>query len=328
MSNWIYEVLLRAEDFLAGEGEHSLSSDIRRLRQGVNFNSMQVYQRKVVEDVADAVLDVSSIDEFQEQLEILTKVFRVDHCTVHLVREDGRAKYESKVITTYSHDWASHYVRSRFSAVDPVVSRCREGAGEFYWDEIGEADPFTSYFFSEANRHGVGPSGFSLTAENRWGDLISVTLAAKVAPAEFRSKFDFLLSDFKDLASLLCDVFTDLTAHSQEERLCLAEEHLQILYNISKGKSRDELESGGFLFGSFRGAEREILRQFNARNLTQAASLAAERGLFVNFPYLEDEIHAGRSELLKHHNGQDRPELRLVGMAEEDQSAFVVKPSE
>lgn len=328
MSDWIADVLLKAEEYLEANGDTTLAADIRRLRANPYISSIQMYMHEAVEEVADRILEAEDMEELQAQLTRAAKAFAADHCTVHLVREGGRAKYQAKVVTTYSQNWATEYVRRSFSTVDPVVMQCREGAGEFHWDELPSGDPFTQHFFSVACRYDVGPSGFSLTKSNQYGDLVSVSLASKESPDEFRGRFDRLRADFRDLAPLLIDVFTDLNASAHLEHVSLTDEHLRVLYSLAKGRTSEELEGSNFLFGSFRSAEKSILRKFNARTLTEAVASATALGLMNDLPYLEEEIRADAS-----HPGDPIPDSRRSETASvpvfgEDAAEYIHKARE
>jgi hypothetical protein len=294
MSRWVTEVLRDAENFLAIKGEHRLSVALRRLKKHWNVDNLQLYLHSDIEKIARGILESDDIDVLHGHLVALAASLGVDNCTADIVREHGSARYDIRMLTTYKQAWVSEFVKKNYSHIDPVSQRARSGLGEFYWDEFANLKAPTDNFLRAAQSFGIGPSGFSFVTQNQYRDWVCVSVSSRLSFAEFREAFADKVSDFIDVASLLAQVFSELVGHAHDLDQKLGDNHLRLLHFLYQGRSIEEAAHLDMLFGSVRSVENAILNIFGAKNITQAVAIAAERGLFRNLPYYDEDIISGR----------------------------------
>lgn len=294
MSTWIETSLHDAVQALMRTGEREIAANLGRLLDEPEIKSLQLYKSPQIADLADEIFDCGGLDGLHAILVEAATAFGVAHCTIHCVRERHAAFHGTKVLTTYPRAWVSEYVARRYSTIDPVIARCLEGAGVFFWDEIPATNPITGHFVRSAMAHGIGPAGVTFVEDNARGNTIAVSLASAADPAEFRRDFRTRLSDFGDIATLMVEVFSELACDSTEAEFNPTDDQLKVLRAIASGRLMTEIEAFPFIYGSFQTVEKSILMSFGAKTLAQAAALAVRRGILENLPYFEEDIYPAR----------------------------------
>lgn len=295
MPSWIESALQDAASALARIGEDELSSILDRLRAEPDVKALRLYRSLAVAELADEFYDCDSLDAFYALIGRVAAEFGADHCTVHCVRERSTAYFTTKVLTTFPEPWVRQYVARRYSTIDPVVARCRETTGTFFWEEMVLTDPITKCFIRSCIDEGIGPSGLSFVEQAANGATICVTLCSVADHETFRNDFQVRLSDFRELAQIMVEIFCELASEHNQAPFNPTDDQLKVLRALASGRPLAEVEAFNFLFGSFKTIEKSILRCFGARTLAQATALAANMGLLENLPYFEEDIFTGRS---------------------------------
>ena len=290
MSDWIKCVLREAVRHMQESAQEDLAVGLARLGESPLITDARMFLNAKLDDVADEVLDAEGIKDLQRSLVKIADEFEADHCTVHMIREAGQATYDKKSVSTHKISWTKEYVNARLGSIDPIIRRCRADMSSFFWNQISASDPFTKHYFQVAQKHGVGPSGYTAPLANIYGDLVAVSLSSNAERYAFESKFLRKQSDFDDIAPLLVEVYTELVGIGHHKNLRLTDDHLRVLYKLASGASVEEVSAGTFMFGSFKNIEKSILQIFCAKSLTQAAVIATELGALRNLPYFENEM--------------------------------------
>ena len=290
VSAWIESALRDAVSALGRSGEHALAESLTRLLNDPQIGTIQLFRNPEVEEVANAISGADDYESFHDELAAVARAFGAAHCTVHCIRERKGSFLRNRVVTTFPREWIARYVQKRYSAIDPVVSRCLGGTGLFFWDEIGGSqNPIVTAFMREAAQHGVGPSGITFSAVSTQGDSIAVSLASTRDPVSFRHDFAARLSDFVDLAGLMVEEFSGMGGR-EVATPTLTSDQLKVLRAVASGKTLAEIGSWQLQSGSAGEIGEAILSALGARTVAQAVALAVKRSLLEDLPYFEEDI--------------------------------------
>lgn len=295
MPNWIELSLAEAASALEGIGNRELAAILERLRHEPQVQDLKLYRSLEVAALADALYECESLDELFYLIGRVAKAFGVSHCTIHCVRERSTAFFKTKVLTNIPHDWVKQYIERRYSTIDPIVARCRNQTGTFFWDELVLSDPITKQFVKFCNQSGIGPNGISSVRQTSNGTTLGLTLCSTADRTTFRKTIEPQLADFEEIAAILRAVFSDLACDHNDAPFNATDDQLKVLRAIASGRCMTEVQSFNFIYGSFKTIEKSILRSFGAKTLAHATAIAANMGLLEDLPYFEEDVFiAGR----------------------------------
>ena len=297
MPTWIESSLKEAASALDRIGSCELAAILDRLRHEPEVQDLRLYRSLQVADLADALHECESLDELLLLIKRIAAAFGVSHCTIHCVRERTTAFFGTKVLSTFPREWLAEYVERRYTAIDPIVARCRNQTGTFFWDELVITAPMTKHFIKSSNQAGIGPSGVSVVQQASNGSTVGVTLCSTVDQETFRRHFEPQLSDFEEIAAIIVTVFCELACEHNQAPFNPTDDQLKVLRALACGHSTAEVEAFRFLYGSFRTIEKSILKSFGAKTLAHATAIAASMGLLDDLPYFEEDIFAVRPKL-------------------------------
>lgn len=290
MPTWIESALAEAASVLDQTGRSELAAILDRLRHEPQVQDLRLYRSLEVAALADALYECESLEDLFVLIPKIAEAFGVPHCTIHCVRERTTAFFNTKVLTTIPRDWVTQYIERRYTAIDPIVARCRTGIGTFFWDELVVTDPITKHFVKFCNQAGIGPSGVTSVQQTTNGTTIGVTLCSTADPLTFRRAMGPQLADFEEIAAIMRAVFAELACEHNEAAFNPTDDQLKVIRAIATGRSMAEVESFGFLYGSFKTIETSILRSFGAKTLAHATAIAANMGLLDDLPYFEEDV--------------------------------------
>lgn len=107
-------------------------------------------------------------------------------CFAYL-RLPRRLSGKPRLITTYPEQWTSHYLRSRYERIDPVIARALQNPEPFQWG-AGLPSAFTSpeqqRLLDEASQFGIR-TGFTVPIHDGRGPIAALTFAANQREAPF-----------------------------------------------------------------------------------------------------------------------------------------------
>jgi Autoinducer binding domain len=296
MPTWIESSLKEAASALDQIGSSELAAILDRLRHEPEVQDLRLYRSLHVADLADALHECESLDELLLLIKRIAAAFGVSHCTIHCIRERTTAFFGTKVLSTFPREWLAEYVERRYTAIDPIVARCRSQTGTFFWDELVITAPMTKHFIKSSNQAGIGPSGVSVVQQASNGSTVGVTLCSTADQETFRSHFEPQLSDFEEIAAIIVAVFCELACEHNQAPFNPTDDQLKVLRALACGHSMAEVEAFRFLYGSFRTIEKSILKSFGAKTLAHATAIAASMSLLDDLPYFEEDVFAVRPE--------------------------------
>lgn len=298
MHSWAQSSLREAIDLLARSGRADLASDLDRVMEVADLERIEIMRSAETDELADLLVDIDSISDLNDALERMTRIFEVDHCTFHVIRESRRHIFRTQVVTTYPKDWVERYVSAGFQTVDPVMAQCRDAREGFYWDALDLASPIVRNFMAEAQRHGIGPSGYTEIVASEDHGVFGVSVTASEDPTRFRDRFTSLLPDFRLISSYVARAFIGAASPSAPDESHLSDAHLKLLRAIAEGVTLEELRETDFRYGSFQTMEKAVCRIFGARTLMQAAVIAGRLGLLDSVQLTSGSIFTSASGTL------------------------------
>ncbi|TIU72455.1 MAG: LuxR family transcriptional regulator [Mesorhizobium sp.] len=184
----------------------------------------------------------------------------------------GRA---TDLTSTYPHPWTSHYLRSGYEKIDPVIHRARSRRETFSWNagtgELG-LSKVQQEFMDEAMQFGIR-RGFTIPIHDRRGLFASLTFASdETQPLFFR-----VIDRYERALQLIAIFFhvharRKLVAGQIVADVALSRREIECLQWASRGKSAWDI--GHILGISQRTAQFHLdnaKKKLGVRTITQAA---------------------------------------------------------
>ncbi|MFO1143761.1 MAG: autoinducer binding domain-containing protein, partial [Amaricoccus sp.] len=134
MASWAEESMREAVNLLARVGRNDLATDLNRIRAGVDFEDLDILRCAGAEQIADGIIEASSVSDLISFLSKLARAMNLTHCTLHVVSESATTNFSTRMLTTYPRRWISRYIDLKYFNVDPVVRACIEADRPFFWD--------------------------------------------------------------------------------------------------------------------------------------------------------------------------------------------------
>lgn len=293
MIGWVESALHESIECLARTGRNDLASDLGRLLDTLDFETLEVLRSPASEAIADALLEVSTFSDLVELLRRFTAAIEVAHCTVHLVAEVPSSSFTTRALTTYPEDWVTRYVNRRYYLLDPVNRTTATSEAGFFWDTLDVSSPPVRAFYDDARAHGIGPSGYTLPITTERGDRIAVSVSSPDGREGFRERIYHFEQDLLTLGFCITEAFSRLASEDRPTAFTPTEDQLSILRAVAMGVGEAELRARTYSFGSYVTLERSICTLFRTRTVAQAAIVAARVGLLTDSPLTKADIMVG-----------------------------------
>lgn len=290
MNGWPESTMREAMDVLVKSCRNDLASDLDRIFAAINFEDLEIMRSDFANQLADEILNTESLEQLTDCLRKLTQAMRVQHCTVHIVRENAPQAYTTKVVTTYPHGWIATYVNRRYINVDPVIRASCASSQSFYWDTLRSDSPLINAFWRDAKACGIGSSGYTIPVATENNDVLALSVCSEEPAQAFRERMQFHESDLYNLGIYLADAFCKLASNQRPTSFNPTDDQLLVLCAISMGVDEAELAQRTYLYGSFTTLKRSICALFQTRTLSQAAVLAARIGLLDSVPLTRGDV--------------------------------------
>ena len=188
-----------------------------------------------------------------------------------------------RLITTYPEEWTSHYLRSRYERIDPVITQALQSPEPFQWG-VGLPSPFGSpeqqRLLDEASQFGIR-TGFTVPIHDGRGPIAALTFAADQREASF----ELCINSHARVLQLMAIYFhahvrRKLTDEHRIGEVPLSPREFECLKWAARGKSSWEI---GLILGISRHTVTSYLdsakEKLGVRTIVQAATrLAAAKG--------------------------------------------------
>ncbi len=289
MTNWVYNSLVNSIGSLRNAGEDVLASDILRLVQSGQLETLRVFRDQEAERLSEETGDIRDAAGLVQVLRRVAARFGATHATVHVVTDTPSMVIDPRVVTTYPDSWISRYVDRGYSSIDPVIARARNVETGFFWDSLERNSPRVTGFFTSAADLGVGAAGYTLP-KRIWKDLrVAMTLSSTKPDADFRASLAPQLSDFEFLAEQLLRTYAEIASEEFRADSRPSLDLLRLLHALSQGRTLEEACTR-YGVADPAEAERRICGCYGARTLMQAAMIAARLRHLEALPYERSDI--------------------------------------
>lgn len=197
---------------------------------------------KVFQNFIDLLSGAEDSEDFSKALMAIASSFDLS-CFAYLALPhefDGKPL----LLSTYSPQWTSHYLRNNYQRIDPVVKDALRSAEPFRW---GHHIPLRAYssaqrqLFDEARNFGIR-FGFTIPIHDGHGPVAALTFASD----ERNVHFDDCIHSHARLLQLMAMYFhaharRKLRTERRVEGIRLSRRELECLEWASRGKSAWEI---------------------------------------------------------------------------------------
>lgn len=232
---------------------------------------------RVFQDFIDSLASAQDAADFSDAMAATANALELS-CFAYLALP-GRTDSKPRLISTYPTEWTSHYMRSRYELIDPVITQALQTAEPFQWGvgiQSGRKSPIQQQLLDEAAGFGIRV-GFTVPIHDGHGPVAALTFAA----SQRSSAFDSFTKSQGRVLQLMAMYFhahvrRKLTSDHHIAGVILSPREFECLEWASQGKSAWEI---GCILGISRNTVAYYLEnakeKLGVRTVVQAVTLLA-----------------------------------------------------
>ncbi len=197
---------------------------------------------RIFQNFIDLLASADSAADFAQALTAAANDLELS-CFAYLALP-GKLQGKPYLISTYPEEWTSHYLRSRYELVDPVITQALQSAEPFQWG-IGAqsklSSPVQQQLLDEAAEFGIRV-GFTIPIHDGHGPVAALTFAAS-RPSHAFEAFTISQARVLQLMALYfhAHVRRKLKSGPRIAGVLLSPRELECLEWASQGKSAWEI---------------------------------------------------------------------------------------
>ncbi|PIT00821.1 transcriptional regulator [Bradyrhizobium nitroreducens] len=232
---------------------------------------------RIFQDFIDSLASAHDLASFSEAMAAASSALELS-CFAYLALPGGLER-KPRLISTYPGEWTSHYLRSRYELIDPVITRALQTAEPFQWG-IGmssiRGSSVQQQLLDEAAQFGIR-LGFTVPIHDGHGPIAALTFATYQRNPIFEN---FVKSQARVLQLMAmyfhAHVRRKLANGRDVDGIRLSPRELECLEWASRGKSAWEI---GCILGISRNTVAYYLQntkeKLGVRTVVQAVTLLA-----------------------------------------------------
>lgn len=166
--------------------------------------------------------------------------YGVAHLTYHLAGRAGGVPDCPFVRTTYPDRWVARYLLNDYLHVDPVAHEGFRRSHPFFWHDLSLTSEHED-FFTEANDHGLGGSGYSIPVTDQDGRRALVSIAAVSRSDNWKSTVSRMRAEWQSLAIQLHRLAVGEERRADLDVPRLASRERQCLHWVALGKDYKDI---------------------------------------------------------------------------------------
>jgi DNA-binding CsgD family transcriptional regulator len=142
---------------------------------------------RIFQDFIDLLASADNSADFSKAMTATASALELS-CFAYLALP-SRLQGKPRLISTYPEEWTSHYLRSRYELIDPVVAQALQTAEPFQWGVgIQSSRKFSvqQQLLDEAAEFGIRV-GFTVPIHDGHGPIAALTFAASQRSPAFES---------------------------------------------------------------------------------------------------------------------------------------------
>lgn len=185
---------------------------------------------------------------------------------------------------TYSSDWVTHYKKSNYVTLDPVIRSGFSAVLPTEWNGHDYRGAKFRRFFGEASEFGIGYNGLTIPVRGRSGDRALFTITGNGSPEKWRRDLKYLKRDFHMFAYLFHQMVTR-RGNPEPPMVHLAPREVECLKWKATGKTDWETSMiMGISEKTVRFYVNLILSKLGAVNTTHAVTKAYSENILIGPP--------------------------------------------
>lgn len=145
-----------------------------------------------------------SVDDFTEVVRNILDMYGLCNAIYYCPTFQGRAQDDPFVVLTYDLEWKTHYIKSNYQYVDPVVNTGARSLLPVDWSTLDRSNPKVVKMFNESREARVGSQGLTIPirgpANGTWA-LFSIT--SNEVDGEWRKRRREIVADLVMTAHFL-----------------------------------------------------------------------------------------------------------------------------
>lgn len=224
--------------------------------------------------------DIQQVDTFaglQLTISYMRDLFSVTHASFHWLNSAG----EKLGASTYSAEWADHYLESGYLQVDPVILGSFQRFTPANWKQFDWSSKAAQMFFRDAMEHGLGNQGYSIPLRGPNGQFALFTVNHQATDRDWERFIARYERDFMLIAHELNK--KALAFEGREDGRVppsLSPRETSALTNLAQGKSRAQAAKDmGISENTLRVYIEGGRHKLGAMNTTHAVARALSIGL-------------------------------------------------
>lgn len=217
--------------------------------------------------------------DLQKLVESLRDVYDINHVVYHALNASG----DQYAAFTYDQDWALHYHKSNYVAVDPVVRTAFRQFHPLNWKRLDWSNKQARALFSEAADAGIGNQGLTIPIRGPNGQFAMFTINDTASDDSWESFSSDYKRDMLLISHFLHQKAMDIVAPEAELNMAqLSPRERDALSLLATGRSRsqvaEKLSISEHTLRVYLDTARTKLR---ALNMIHAISLAYKNGMIT-----------------------------------------------
>ena len=278
--HWVHNILAEAipDSNVLPEGVWSSLKKITEI-----FETLPEYHfhSDVLEDLADAVIDVETITELGKLLWRTATSAGFQHANIFAVScGSSRAPFRTRSCSSFPEAWLTRYVEANLHSLDPIFQIARSSQVSAVVQSRDVKAPFQQTFWTEASNYGIGNIAFVVPVTVSSGARVAVSFQSSCSADVVDHRLRQFGSDLEIIARLAADKFAELAQIVGGEDDVLSSDEIKFLWVLaSTGDQKRAAEVRG-AFGSNKALQVSIREKLGVETMVQAVAIAAARGLF------------------------------------------------
>ena len=232
------------------------------------------------ERLTEAFSIVDNTPDLEVAVVKLRNLLGIDHVVYHSSKLGASPSSDPYIRLTYPASWIKRYLQMGYVDLDPVVREGFRRTLPFNWNELTIQSPEEMSFLTDALAHGVGPYGFSIPVQSKYGHRALFSISSSGSEQEWTNFLATTQPMLIQIANrlhrrVIAQVFGEDRPHLTTRELeCLrwvavgkATNEIAIILNISPHTAREYLKSARY--------------KLDCVTSAQAVSKAAKLGLLI-----------------------------------------------
>ena len=185
--------------------------------------------------------ELSRLPDINLCIEKICSEFDIQFVTYHLAFHEGKAIDSPYVRTNYPATWVSQYLTNDYVEIDPVAQSGFKRALPCLWSELDWSSEQAVSFKDDAQKHGIGTSGYLVPITDRRRRRAIINFASPKKESVWADHIREIKSLLQECAEILHrKAIVDLYG-ADDEKPALSPREIQCLTWVAQGKDASSI---------------------------------------------------------------------------------------